>query len=1340
VLQAQHVPYGGSAKAPVAPSREGYTFQGWSRGLSGITEDTVIEAEYLIKTHTVKFLGSAGQLISTQLVPHGSSATLPNNPTPPSGHVFVEWESDDWQNVTKNTTVNAVFALEHPDLPVGVTILSATRDTEAGGYVVSVQLQNWMNSVVKGKTLTALKTEGGKMVDSETESFSLGASDTATREIYVPYEGVASKVEVSVVGVAAGNNTGAPLSVSATSVVDMGENWSAWSTDVPAEGLESESRVEYRARNKKSTTGSSPVLPGWDPAGQSFVWSAWSPWSKTQPAANADREIASKSVETKHNKTQWHYGRYWYNNNINTAANPPASGSYWFEASPWYDYQFTLVTTFSGGSQKYKDPKSGAIWYRAARSDYGSYTRSVYSHSTYHNEWQYRDKVWTYKFEQWGDWSEWSPEPKTGGEVESRTVHRFKNAGIYKNAYNYKRYRYQNMSSGAFYYTYSAVWPDSQGWPGAWEYDKRFVQLPLASTTPEGVSVYGSLLEPWYRADLNDEGGSRSFFTQDTLEDTSGQERIVSGRIDAPGRLATLMVFKGSNTDPTASQLEYVTQSQLGPQGEYEFRFIPREDPRTDTGDFHVMIGVEGGTGPVLVDTIAAPRPNYAVKFVAADGEVLDTVVVPEGGSAAAPEAPEREGMEFVGWSTGTTNVRDDLIVVARYVARKYAVAFVNDYAGTVDVRSCPAGEPLVTPSVDAVDGHEFLGWADDRGSLVETASADAVLFAAFEPHEYNVTYLGVDGDVIGEFRVAHGEAAPTPAGYAHDDSSYLLPEGEESTSTAPVNFAGWGSEDELNAVTSDLVVAPVLQPDEYASNPEVDVPGDAYTEPQHVALDTATEGAVVVYTLDGSEPSYGGSEHPEELVGQLYAGDPVLIQEDTILKATAFADGMASSSTLNAEYLIRDGVRVDVGSSNAAYGAITGGGVLPKSTMTTVTAEPSAGNYFVRWSEGGVEVTTTAEYGFLVDDARSLVAEFSPKPAVSAAPNDSTLGNVSGTGIYDLGDSATVQATPIGGARFVEWRDASGFVSQDPAYSFPVDRSVGLTAVFAPSLRVKCSVPSVSTRYARVSLAVPADTIGISSVSYRVDDGPVVKTQGATAYFAVHELGVHSVEYWCEDARGNLSVRDSQSFTVSEQTILGLKPSTFEPAYNAKVTLSATLKSAADGSGLAGQRILFERRDGTKWSHVGSADTDSRGAASLSVTPSRISATSYRARYSGVPAYLAISSSSVSVKSRVDLQNPKAPSKMRRGAKKTVYGYMLPRHTSGTSPVRLYLYRYEGGRWKSYGYVKAKASDLLGYTKYSAKISFPKTGSWRVRAYAPADTAHAATWSPSYDVVKVVK
>jgi len=52
-------------------------------------------------------------------------------------------------------------------------------------------------------------------------------------------------------------------------------------------------------------------------------------------------------------------------------------------------------------------------------------------------------------------------------------------------------------------------------------------------------------------------------------------------------------------------------------------------------------------------------------------------------------------------------------------------------------------------------------------------------------------------------------------------------------------------------------------------------------------------------------------------------------------------------------------------------------------------------------------------------------------------------------------------------------------------------------------------------------------------------------------------------------------------------------------------------------------------------------------------------------------------------------------------------------------------------GKWKAYGYLKAKASDgpYQDYSILTATKTFPYKGSWRIRPYFPGNAKILATW-----------
>jgi len=102
-------------------------------------------------------------------------------------------------------------------------------------------------------------------------------------------------------------------------------------------------------------------------------------------------------------------------------------------------------------------------------------------------------------------------------------------------------------------------------------------------------------------------------------------------------------------------------------------------------------------------------------------------------------------------------------------------------------------------------------------------------------------------------------------------------------------------------------------------------------------------------------------------------------------------------------------------------------------------------------------------------------------------------------------------------------------------------------------------------------------------------------------------------------------------------------------------------------------------------------------------------------------------------------VSSPIAPSVMKHAKSYTVFGYLKPRHMTGSISVLIYLDRKNSsGTWVPKGYVTARVSDYSSYSKYATSVKLPTTGKWRLRAYAPADAEHAEMWSIGYDHVTV--
>jgi len=82
------------------------------------------------------------------------------------------------------------------------------------------------------------------------------------------------------------------------------------------------------------------------------------------------------------------------------------------------------------------------------------------------------------------------------------------------------------------------------------------------------------------------------------------------------------------------------------------------------------------------------------------------------------------------------------------------------------------------------------------------------------------------------------------------------------------------------------------------------------------------------------------------------------------------------------------------IAASSGGHGTVSGAGTFQQGRTVDLRATPDAGYGFVSWTEGGVVVSNTSTYSFVVTKARSLVANFS---AVIPLTNNVTLRNLMG-------------------------------------------------------------------------------------------------------------------------------------------------------------------------------------------------------------------------------------------------------------------------------------------------------------------------------------------------------
>ena len=110
LIKTQIVGNGLSATAPVTPIKEGYVFRNWNNSFDKVYTDLIVRPIYVIATYNVVFKDYDDRIISEQTVEYGKDAILPANPDSrvDEGYHFIGWDKVT-TNVSSNLTITAKY-------------------------------------------------------------------------------------------------------------------------------------------------------------------------------------------------------------------------------------------------------------------------------------------------------------------------------------------------------------------------------------------------------------------------------------------------------------------------------------------------------------------------------------------------------------------------------------------------------------------------------------------------------------------------------------------------------------------------------------------------------------------------------------------------------------------------------------------------------------------------------------------------------------------------------------------------------------------------------------------------------------------------------------------------------------------------------------------------------------------------------------------------------------------------------------------------------------------------------------------------------------------------------
>ncbi|MCR5191903.1 MAG: leucine-rich repeat protein [Bacteroidales bacterium] len=150
----------------------------------------------------------------------------------------------------------------------------------------------------------------------------------------------------------------------------------------------------------------------------------------------------------------------------------------------------------------------------------------------------------------------------------------------------------------------------------------------------------------------------------------------------------------------------------------------------------------------------------------------------------------------------------------------------------------------------------------------------------------------------------------------------------------------------------------------------------------------------------------------------------------------------VTSDKTLTA-FFVKDQHQVTTVPNNASWGSVSGSGTYDYGSTATLVAVPiDAHHYFSNWNDG---VTEASRLITVLSDT-VFTAHFSiEQHTVTVTSADTSMGFVTGDGLYDYNSIATVKAVPLNGYQFLNWSDGN----TNALRSFRVTQDVELTAYF---------------------------------------------------------------------------------------------------------------------------------------------------------------------------------------------------------------------------------------------------------------------------------------------------
>lgn len=640
----------------------------------------------------------------------------------------------DYTKVDANLTLQAVFDWSNQDLPVAVQSVTATKNDVSSYSVSAtlnngsdrtiycrmlITLKTSVNKCVR----TVYKDV---ILQPNTNN-----QDVGTTEIIC--DSVATKACIYIVGLddTLSRTGGAYAKLKSVSITDLcNYHWSSWSASTPPSGSDYQTRTMYSYRDKSTKDSTSSSLSGWTQNGSTVSYSSWSANKTTtsKPTASDTLQI----ISTKKTYNYYHYCNY-YDGHWNTDSIAYGSQSQYHSFSTTEQLP-DCPDSILGGDKGGKLSEARGWRNGSPKHSCGDHDKWIWwlKSTTTTYTYQTRTKTTTYHYYKWGDWSSWSTTKVTAidgkREVKTTLNYRYKiydtvaengennNATTYKVSLNNISLLgtpgvipntdkdYSGKKANVIVYKASLNDPTanyimhvSQFTIGEGNTYDSFAIIP-SETPDEAESNFTVALAIEGQTSLINIGtiySSKSKYDVEFFVDgqsiskqsvNEGDDAIVPTPPEVPGK-----VFVGWDNDttnviaPRTINAYYVDETYSVVFVDFETDYITMDQykygdiigiPDAVDVDGKTFIGWEGldEDDPIAKENAVYiakyETGTFTVKFEDGFGNTVSTQTVEYGKAAELPEAPEKEGLVFLGWKQDQQwwNVKNDMTVTPIWV------------------------------------------------------------------------------------------------------------------------------------------------------------------------------------------------------------------------------------------------------------------------------------------------------------------------------------------------------------------------------------------------------------------------------------------------------------------------------------------------------------------------------------------------------------------------------------------------------------------------------------------------------------------------------------------------